>query len=59
MLLQGGRLLSQFQWLLNPRQIFNLMARESPDDKPIGPLQVRIFSDVLEVWGNGVCICMV
>lgn len=34
---QGVKLMSQFQWLINPRQVFNLMARDTPDDKPQGP----------------------
>eukprot|EP00053_Salpingoeca_punica_P008260 m.74593 g.74593 ORF g.74593 m.74593 type:complete len:953 (-) comp14519_c0_seq1:63-2921(-) len=44
---QGAKLLAQFQWWLNPRQVFNLMARATPNGPPDGPRRgLEIFRHV-------------
>lgn len=34
---QGVALLAEFQWQLNPRQVFNIMARDGPGGGVAGP----------------------
>eukprot|EP00042_Codosiga_hollandica_P058447 m.881564 g.881564 ORF g.881564 m.881564 type:complete len:1062 (+) comp59862_c0_seq10:277-3462(+) len=43
---KGAKLLGAFQWCLNPRQVFNLMARDD-NNRPSGPdAAIELFKDV-------------